>query len=1346
MSGRGYFDDTADVGDEEDEELSEDENGDSRIRQNGTNGDIDDSSEEDEEDDEEEARKIREGFIVDEEEEDVEDRAERRREKRKKRRREEREEEEVLDEDDLELIGVKTSREETEPKFKRLKRGPREDREDRAPGINDIFGASDDEDEALDRRADRYDRRPAADEFDDFIEEDVFSDEEVQRQREDEEIARPRRRGIPDLSMAADAGLDEQAMEDFREAFGDGTDYDFALEAEEIADEEEQEKDRHLNLKDVFEPSQLAERLLTDEDNEIKLKDEPERHQLARKPYKHIEISDEDFKNESTWIANLMRAKKTIQPDLQEPFRRAIAQVLEFLVHDEYEVPFIFQNRRDHLIHASRRQVGRNEDGTPRYETEANKLITQNDLWAIFDHDLKYRAYIEKHQQLLKTYKDIKSTSTDFSDAVFDEMLPQAVTIEELQDLQDYLFFSHSARIKDVTDTATNGSANGVVSTKRKANASTIYEEIRKSKIYNIVRAFGISADAFARNALRETTRTYTEDPADPPDTLADSSVNEAFPTGSRAMRAARAMFAEELVTSPRMRRFMRRSIYMDATIDCFRTEKGLRRISEDHPYYEFKYLRNQNLRAIASRPDMFLKMLQAEGEGLVEVKIRMQDPERLRKELHKLIVSDAYSSLAEAWNEERKQAASIAFDKLVAIMSRNVKENLKNECEDSIALDLREEFSRKLDQAPYQPRGMKKGTIPRVLALSLGGGTSGRDPVNWAYVSDDGRVLENGRFTELAPGSPERGSPDGKDVANFVEVVTRREPEVVAVSGWSPETRRLMANIEEIIKANNLRGAPYPDEHDRDRSDPLEVVVVNDEVARFYKSSRKAKEQHPGLPELTLYCVALAKYMQDPLKEYAALGSDLVSINFVPTQTLLPQDKLTKAFESSLIDYVNMVGVDVDEAAADSATANLLLYVAGLGPRKAAHLLKTYNIHAAEFTTREALLIGDHSPLTTKVWANAASTLFLRFEASDDDNEFLDSTRIHPEDYDIARKMAADALELDEEDIEAETREGGPGAIVKKLIKEDAADRVNDLVLDEYADQLEKDYNAKKRSTLENIRAELNDPYEEIRSAFLIKLSESEIFTMFTGETRDSLQKGMNVPMHVKRITEASVEGKLDCGIDAFAMEGEAAEPGVNPRNVFAPHQTVQANIISIDRKGFMAMVSLREEKTKKGFRRADSSEYSYDQWDDKQEAADKKLLETKTDAQGRAVRVVKHPLFKQMGSRAAEEYLGSMNRGDIVIRPSSKGPDHLAVTWKVADGVFQHIDVLELQKENEFTLGKQLRIGKYNYSDLDELIVRHVKAMHKKVEEMMNHEKFQDKSKSAMGKQHPNSATAIC
>lgn len=1186
-------------------------------------------------------------------------------------------------------------------------------------------------------RRNRPDRRGLRDEFDDFIEEDVFSDEEQQRQLEDEEVARPNRRGLPDLGIADAAGLDEAALEDFRAAFGDGTDYDFALEKEEEADEEEAEKDKHLDLKDVFEPSQLAEKMLTDEDNVIRNVDEPERHQLARKPYRHVELSEDEFKEEAVWISKLMLPGKQFAPDLHEPFRRAVAHVLEFLVRDDYEVPFIFQNRKDYLLHVVQKVVGRDDEGNPRTVADAARLLVQRDLWQIFEHDLKFRALIEKRQALQKTYEDLKSNNVA-EDPIFRQMLPLAATMEELQDLQDYLYFEYASRLKDLALTS-NGDSNGVSMSQKKASTKTLYEEIRASKAFALVRAFGISADAFAQNAIKEGVRTYTEDPTDSPENLADALIDEEFPTGTKVLKAARSMFVEELLMSPRFRGLIRQRAYKDGVIDCRRTEKGLRKIDEQHPYYEFKYLQNQDFGSFFQRPDLFLKMLKAEDEGLIEVKVRLQGLESFKKQLNKHIETDNYSVVADAWNSERREVVSIAVDKVTKLMARLVKENLKEQCENNIGVECREEFNQRLDQAPYQPRGMKKGTTPRVLTLSNGGGVPGRDLIYWAYVADDGRVLEHGRFKELGPGDRERSIPDGKDVEALVEVIRRREPEVIGISGWCPDTRKLHSNLLTLVQNHDLRGPTFADEDDRDRSELLEIIVVNDEVARMYQTSDRAKLDHPGLPPLALYCVALAKYMQDPLKEYAALGRDLVSISFHPAQNLLPQDKLLKKLEMALVDNVNMVGVDLNEAASDSAVANLLPYVAGLGPRKASHLLKVMNLNGGFVSSREELLgfNDSHPAMGFKVWSNAAATLYIPFDQQEPTSEYLDNTRVHPEDYDIARKMAADALELDEEDIEAERLEGGSGAIVRRLIREEAQERVNDLVLEEYAEQLEKNLNSKKRTTLENIRAELNEPYEELRNPFHSNLGESEIFTMLTGETRESLQRGMNVPISLKRITDSQVEGKLDCGLDAVVEDGQWTDNGISPRQIYALHQTVQAHITSINRKDFTVTVSMRDDQLKRPFKRYNHSDRNYDEWDDREEAADKKLLEQKSDAGNRVTRVIKHPLFRPFNAKQAEEYLGSHNRGDVVIRPSSKGADHLAVTWKVADGIFQHIDVLELDKENEFALGRTLRIGgRYNYSDLDELIVLHVKAMARKVDEMCGNEKFQDKSKAALGK----------
>ncbi|KAI9813582.1 MAG: Transcription elongation factor spt6 [Pycnora praestabilis] len=1336
MSARDLISGEAELDDEENEESFDEETGEAIPRTNGANGGLDDSSEEeDDDDDEEAARLVREGFIVDEEEEPEERR--RRREKKKRRRAEREEEEAVLDEEDLDLIGEAHPDYErlapSQPKLKRLKRGHKEDRgREVSRGVDDIF-SSDDEDaphEYEDRRAPlREPPRGLNDEFADFIEEDYEQDRD--QQQEDLEVARPLRKGFAGVEVTEAAGLDEASLEDMRLAFGNGDEYDWALQLEEEMDDRELNPDQHLELKDVFEPSQLAERLLTDEDNQIRYADEPERFQLARKPYKHVILTDEQFKEEAMWISNLMWPKKRLDPEIREPFQKSVAKVLEFMITDEYEVPFIFQHRKDYLIHAARIPVSPDpfKPDDPRYVLSAEKLLNQSDLWEIFDLDLKFRALIDKRNALQRTYDNLKSIS-DLKDDVFEEMLPAAETMEELQDVQDYLHFNHASKLKDFA--VLNGEKNG---THRRPGAqNSLYERIRNGKVYSLVRAFGLSADAFAQNALKEGRRQYTEDPNVRPDDMADTDAlldPPEYTTGAQILRAAKAMFAEEILMNPKMRKVIRQTYYMTGVFECFRTEKGLRKIDEQHPYYEFKYLRNQQFSDMARQPDLYLRMLKAEEEGLVEVQIRLQGRDSFKEKLYHDLESDNFSELADAWNRERREVLDMALLKLDKIMIKSVKENMKTMCEDQVAKTCREEFSNKLDQAPYKPKGMMLGTVPRVLALSNGNGTSGnaKDAICWAWVEEDGRVLENGKFSDLRLGNEEKSIPDSIDVAAFIELVERRKPDVIGLSGFTVETRRLFDQIEEIVDQNDLRGAEFEDEHGNDRSDKLEVVIVNDEVARLYQDSERGKLENPGLAPLTKYCVALAKYLQNPMKEYAALGKDMVSVSFHPSQQLVPEEKMSKHLETAMVDMVNLCGVDINDAVGDQYTANLLPYVCGLGPRKATQLLKAVNLNGGVVSTRDEL-VGDPEEgklpaVGPRVWNNCASFLFIEFDNTEQSSDYLDNTRVHPEDYDLGRKMAADALELDEEDIKAEVDENGPGAIVRKLIKDEAQEKVNDLILEEYAEQLERNFNQRKRATLETIRAELQQPYEELRRNFAL-LSTDEIFTMLTGETRDSLYEGMVIPVSIKRISDDHIDAKLDCGIEGLVAETELTDrPEVPVRQLYSMHQTVQAKILRLERRSMSARLSLREEELRRPFRKV--HDRMRDEWDDQQEEQDKESLQEKNNVSGRTQRVIKHPLFRAFNSAQAEEYLGSQARGDVVIRPSSKGFDHLAVTWKVSDAIYQHIDVLELDKENEFSVGKTLKIsGKYTYSDLDELIVNHVKAMAKKIDEMMLHEKF--------------------
>ncbi|CAI6086298.1 unnamed protein product [Clonostachys chloroleuca] len=1305
----------AELDDEEDDESFDEETGEQSRKKRATQ--FDDSSEEEEDDDdEEEAAKIREGFIDDDEEELEEEESDGERPVvKRKREHRDRDEEARLDEEDLELIGEQFPRAKAQPqsKFKRLKRGHRgEERgENDRTALEEIFS---DEDE--DVAEPRYGRSNyPRDDLDDFIEEDFPEDEDMrQRDREDAEVARPRERGVG--AVVDTTGLDKDALDDMEAIFGNGEDYEWALVMED--DEEHREReDQPIELKDVFEPSQLKEKLLTDEDNQIRFTDEPERFQLERKAFKNLQLTAEQFREEAKWITNQLWPKKGLPQDLHVSFGKAVGKVLEFFIVDEVEVPYVFQHRKDYLLHTTKTRNSNSDEGDgSEYSIHAEKLLNQDDLWRILELDIKFRSFVEKRNALERTFDNLKTM--DVEDAVIEEMTPEATTMEDLQDLQDYLHFQYAQQLKELAALSGN-----TAQTKRPGSKSSLLDRVRKSRAMQFVKAYGLSVDQLAKNALRQGKKVAPDDDAQYPMDLADSLVDDTFNTGDQVINAARQLYAEELFVSPRMRKHFRNSFYQAAEISCRRTDKGLRRIDESHPYYEIKYLQNQAIADMVHQPELFLKMMRAEEEGLVEIKLDMGRYE-FRRQLYQEFESENFSDRAEQWRDERKKVLDLAYPKLEKIIAKSVKEVIRTFCQDEVLKMCREEYVKRLDQAPWKPKGMILGTAARVLAISNGMGDPGRDPIFWAWVDDDGRVLEQGKFGNLAR--------DERQREEFVELLDRRRADVIAVSGWSTQTHKLVLDVEALVRDRNILGGDFDDpETDERTREPLEVVVVNDEVARLYKDSPRAHAEHPSLNPVTRYCVALARYMQDPMKQYAALGKDVSSLSFHPCQNLLPQDKLNKYLESAMVDMVNLCGVNINDAMTDSYVQNLLPYVAGLGPRKAMSVVKAINANGGVVNTRDEL-VGDPDSgklpvVGPRVWNNCASFLWIEYDATNSSSDPLDNTRVHPEDYELGRKMAADALELDEEDVKAETDENGAGAIVRKLFKQEEQDKVNELVLEEYAEQLLRNYQQRKRATLETIRAELQAVYEELRRNFSL-LTTTEIFTMFTGETPQTLCDGMIVPVNVRVVKDDFALVKLDCGIEG-RLEAHEVTSRSSVKDVLSSGQTAQAKILEMNYKDFAAKMSMREDVLKIPYKRPIN--YGRDGWDYALESADKEELREKDKTTGRTQRVVKHPNFKPYNSVQAEEYLGSKPIGEVIIRPSSKGNDHLAVTWKVADNVYQHIDVLEMQKENEFSVGKILRISKYTYTDLDELIVEHVKAMARKVEELMRNDKYQNRSR---------------
>ena len=86
---------------------------------------------------------------------------------------------------------------------------------------------------------------------------------------------------------------------------------------------------------------------------------------------------------------------------------------------------------------------------------------------------------------------------------------------------------------------------------------------------------------------------------------------------------------------------------------------------------------------------------------------------------------------------------------------------------------------------------------------------------------------------------------------------------------------------------------------------------------------------------------------------------------------------------------------------------------------------------------------------------------------------------------------------------------------------------------------------------------------------------------------------------------------------------------------------------------------------------------------------------------------KLINHKNFKNLNSKEGENYLKPMYRGAYVIRPSSsKGSGYFTITWKVEEGIFQHLEVKEITDSSEF----KYQMNGNDYKDIDEIISKYL------------------------------------
>lgn len=1308
---------------------------------------MDDSSEEEDDDDAEAAEKIRAGFIVDDDEDDdIDGKRKKRRHKKKKRDRSSTKNgDDALDEDDLELLlensGAKPSRTESSGKFKRLKRAQVEDNDEdaeelaksskpgRRAGLNDMFSDDEDNDEEMDEVEEprRGEERNILDEFEDFIEDDEFSDEDEARAHKEAQKRERAKRAGPKLDTSKLSNVDRESLQQLFEVFGNGGEYEWALEAQEIEDEGNGELEPTA-LDEVFEHAELKERMLTEEDNLIRIIDTPERFQRLRANLNYIDLEGEDLIQEQEWIANILYKEKgaAFTPLLEQPFKTAVAKVVEFVSKDSYEVPFIWAHRRDFLLHAEEVE---NPDGTT--SNIVHKLLFEDDLWRIVHLDIDYHSLYEKR---LNTQKLIDSLNLD-DDLVKDVKYVDSMVA--IQDLHDYLNFTYSAEIKALSQETNDDGEEEESETKanKKHSKYAVYERIKANILYDVVKSYGISAKEFGENVQDQSSKNFevpyrihaTDDPLESPNDLIEKFIEDdeiLFKDPKSALNAVRKTFADEIFHNPKIRAEVRQTYKNYVTISVSLTEKGRSSIEYHSPYADIKYAINRSPADLVRSPDVLLRMLEAENSGLIVIKVETRDYDSWFQSIFNCLKSDGSSDISESWNKEREFALTLAFKRLNSMIALNTKEDLRRECERLISYEVRKGFQAKVNQAPFTPYGYDKGTKPNVLALSIGKGDFDNAVVG-AFVRDSGKVDE--LFKSDVNPIRDRESEEsfkGQLKEFFDKNLRGNKPDVIVISGFNATAKRLFDSVKSFVTENHVTvNTEELSEQTEQLNVNLPVIWGQDETARLFQNSERATIELSDKPSLVKYCIGLARYVQSPLLEYVSLGDDILSLSFHQFQKLLPTDLIKDTIESVFVDVINMVGVEINETLRDPYIAQLLPYVAGLGPRKASGLLRNINAKLGTLVSRSDLI--ENELTIANIFINCSSFLNIPYDESisirDSSIELLDATRIHPEDYDLARKMAADALDFDEEDMAHIEEQGG---IIYQLMQE-GVNKVDDLNLTAYGKELETKFGKKKYATLQSIKEELVNNFEELRRSYHI-MESHEVFQMLTGETVDSFSKGTIVPVTVNRVGKNYREQDSRVRflrVTTSSLVSGTVEESAIPRGAdYIQGQVVQVVITDVFYDTFTANFSLLDEDIKS----ATIPKFHKDplKWDFEAEEGDRLRELAKERAKLAKTRNIQHPLFRNFNHKQAEEFLAPQAVGDCVLRPSSKGPEYLTVTWKVANNLFQHLSI----QERSTPSGTEYVVERQVYADLDQMIFQHIQAIAKHVNEMCRHPKFRE------------------
>lgn len=202
----------------------------------------------------------------------------------------------------------------------------------------------------------------------------------------------------------------------------------------------------------VFEPSEIRARMLTEDDDLIRAQDIPERMQLATSSLSpnatlslHRNLTEADIDDAATWVTSRLSSRKTRDFfSIDGPYQGysqalvlAVSYALRFLFIHEFEVPYIWTHKRDYISYFN-----------PQEMRARVELISLSELWRIYALGQKYRSLLDRRNALVGSY-----TRLNLEDEYFEQSIrPKIECVEMVADATEWLSMKYKVNKQDAFD------------------------------------------------------------------------------------------------------------------------------------------------------------------------------------------------------------------------------------------------------------------------------------------------------------------------------------------------------------------------------------------------------------------------------------------------------------------------------------------------------------------------------------------------------------------------------------------------------------------------------------------------------------------------------------------------------------------------------------------------------------------------------------------------------------------------------------------------------------------------------------------------------------------------------